>query len=168
MHEPIRDNLEDYLKRPNGRIPQEFQAHLGACEDCASELGLIETQAKMLRSLHCAEEVEPRAGFYARVMERIEDQARASMWSLFLQPSFGRRLAIASATLVLLLGTYFVTTELTEPEVAMAPVTIATDSAPASQPAIAPDEQSGVDEQPSVSRQRQRDAVLVNLASFHE
>ena len=78
----------------------------GACEDCAGELRLIEAQAQTLRSLRCNEEVEPRAGFYARVMNRIEQRGPASIWSLLLQPSFGRRLALASATLVLLLGAY--------------------------------------------------------------
>jgi putative copper export protein len=93
-------------------------------------------------------------------MGRIENQAPASVWSIFLQPSFGRRLAIASAALVVLLGTYLISTEPGSPTVALAP-TVATDtvSAPASE--------SGVP-QDSLQQQRQRDAVLVDLASFHE
>jgi predicted anti-sigma-YlaC factor YlaD len=160
MHQPIRDNLEDYLKGSAQQVPQAFQAHLVACEECASELRLLQTQANMLRSLRSSADVSPSAGFYARVMGRIENQAPASVWSIFLQPSFGRRLAIASAALVVLLGTYLISTEPGSPTVALAP-TVATDtvSAPASE--------SGVP-QDSLQQQRQRDAVLVDLASFHE
>ncbi len=156
MHEPIRENLEDYLNGSAGKIPQEFHSHLTACEECASELRLFDTQSKMLRSLHDAE-TEPRAGFYARVMDRIDEQKRSTMWSLFLEPAFGRRLALASAALVVLLGSYLVTTELTEPAVAMAPVVVTLPETPA------------IDvQQPSLQQQRQRDAVLVNLASFRQ
>ena len=112
MHQPIRDNLEEYLKGSTRKVPQEFHAHLVACEECASELRLLETQAKMLRSLQPDGDLDPRAGFYARVMERVEAGRTArSIWSVFLQPNFGRRLAMASAVLVMLLGTYLVTTE---------------------------------------------------------
>ena len=174
MHEPIRDNLEEYLRHPAGRIPQEFQAHLEACEDCASELPLYQLQAEMLRALRAENETEPRAGFYARVMDRIETQGRASIWSVLLDPGFGRRLAVACATLVVLLGTYFVATELSEPIVAVAPAAVAPNMAsavPASIPE-APVQPNVVRErvvhEDSVRQQRQRDAVLVNLASFHE
>lgn len=160
MHEPIRDNLEEYLRDYPSKISQDFHAHLEACQDCAGELREIEAQAELLHALRPGKEIEPSAGFYARVMDRIETQGPASIWSLLLEPAFGRRLAVASATLVVLLGTYFVTTELSEPMVAVAP-TVAT-SVPAP---------SGFSAQPStdsVQQQRQRDAVLVNLASFHE
>jgi anti-sigma factor RsiW len=159
MHQPIRDNLEEYLKGSTRQVPQAFHAHLVACEECASELRLLETQANMLRSLRSVEDVGPIPGFYARVRERIEDQGRVSIWSIFLQPSFGRRLAIASAALVVLLGTYLVTTEPGDQGLASAP-TVATDivSTPA------PDA-SAVD---SLQQQRQRNEVLVDLASYHE
>jgi predicted anti-sigma-YlaC factor YlaD len=160
MHQPIRDNLEDYLKGSIQQVPQAFHAHLVACEECANELRLLETQANMLRSLRSVEDVVPIPGFYARVMERVEDQGRVSVWSIFLQPSFGRRLAIASATLVLLLGTYLVTTEPGDQGAASSP-SVATDIV--SMPAP---EAGAVDD--SLQQQRQRNAVLVDLASFHE
>ena len=160
MHQPIRDNLEDYLKGSIQQVPQAFHAHLVACEECASELRLLETQANMLRSLRSVEGVVPIRGFYARVMERVEDQGKASIWSIFLQPSFGRRLAIASATLVVLLGTYLVTTEPGDQSLASIP-SVATDMV--SMPAP---EANAVDA--SLQQQRQRNAVLVDLASFHE
>jgi len=164
MHDPIRENLEDYLKGSASNIPQEFQAHLDRCEDCASELRLYEMQAEMLRSLRAGQEVEPRAGFYARVMDRIENEGRSSIWSVLLQPAVGRRMAVACATLVVLLGTYFVATELSEPVVAVAPTIAST--APAL-PEFQPARTQAVRDD-SVQVARQRDAVLVNLASFHE
>jgi len=112
----------------------------------------------MLRSLRSVEDVGPVPGFYARVRERIEDQGRVSVWSIFLQPSFGRRLAIASATLVVLLGTYLVTTEPGDQSVALAPTTVATDTTSTADAGAIQD---------SLQQQR-RDAVLVDLASFHE
>jgi predicted anti-sigma-YlaC factor YlaD len=159
MHQPIRDNLEDYLKGSIQQVPQAFHAHLVACEECASELRLLETQANMLRSLRSVEGVVPIPGFYARVMERVEDQGKASIWSIFLQPSFGRRLAIASATLVVLLGTYLVTTEPGDQSLASIP-SVATDIV------MPAPEANAVDA--SLQQQRQRNAVLVDLASFHE
>jgi predicted anti-sigma-YlaC factor YlaD len=160
MHQPIRDNLEEYLKGSAPQVPQDFHAHLVACEECASELRLLETQANMLRSLRSVGEVMPSAGFYARVMERVEEQDRASVWSVFLQPSFGRRLAIASATLVVLLGTYLVTTEGGDQNGVPAPAVVATDRSTG-----VPSEAAPVQD---IQQQRQRDAVLVDLASFHE
>ena len=158
MHQPIRDNLEEYLRGSARTIPQEFQTHLEACQGCASELRLLAAQAEMLRSLQAnQEEMEPRAGFYARVMDRIEQQGRSSIWSALLDPSFGRRLAMASAALVVLLGTYLVTSERSEPEIAGGSDVVMT-GAPA-QSAVAQD---------SLQQERDRDAVLVNLAGYRQ
>jgi hypothetical protein len=164
MHDPIRDNLEDYLRGSASKIPQEFQAHLDRCEECASELRLYEQQSEILRSIRPGEEFEPRAGFYARVMDRIESEGRSSIWSVLLQPTVGRRMAVTCATLVVLLGSYFVVTELSEPIVAVAP-TIA--SASPALPELQPVRTQAVRDD-STQVARQRDAVLVNLASFHE
>jgi len=158
MHQPIRDNLEEYLKGSARKIPQEFHSHLESCRECASELGLLQSQAEMLRSLQLSAELDPRAGFYSRVMDKIEQEGRSSVWSVLLQPHFGRRLAMASAVLVMLLGTYFVTTEVGEPEVASTDM-VFTGGGPS--PAVAAGEDS-------LQQQRQRDAVLVNLAAYHE
>ena len=158
MHEPIKDNLEEYLNGCRERVPQEFHAHLRACEGCASELKLLEMHSGLLRALRHDEELEPRAGFYARVIDRIEDQSRSSIWSVFLEPRFGRRLAVASAALILLLATYLITTEPGGPEFAPATEVVMT-SAPPSDVTIAPD---------TPERQQQRDAILVDLASYHE
>ena len=166
MHQPIKDNLEEYLRGSAHLVPQAFHAHLEACEECASEVRLLETQAMMLRSLRSSGEAAPRSGFYARVMERVEEQGRTSIWSVFLLPSFGRRLAIASAALVVLLGTYLVSTEPGDRDIALAPATVASETVSAPVP------EAGLSDIPqqrdTLQQQRQRDAVLVDLASFHE
>ena len=64
-------------------------------------------------------EIEPRPGFYARVLERIEAQTPASVFTLFFDSLFGRRLAMVSLALALFLGVYVISSEqMTEPEVA--------------------------------------------------
>lgn len=158
MHQPIKDNLEDYLKGTARKMPQEFQTHMEACGECAGELRMLELQSEMLRSLRTDGEIEPRAGFYARVMDRIEQQqGQSSIWSILLQPNFGRRLAVASAALVVLLGTYLVTSERnSEPEFANTPDVVMTGAQEAS---MATD---------SLQQQRDRDAVLVNLAGYRQ
>src|SRR5579862_2933501 len=107
MHRPIRDRLEEVLAgSPAGE-------HLKECEDCRGEVAAMREQAALLQVLRTPSEaqVEPRAGFYARVMERIEAQGPASIWNLFFESPFGRRIAIASMALALLLGVYVVTSE---------------------------------------------------------
>jgi len=146
MHHQIRESLENYLKGSASDVAAEFHAHLGECSECAGELRSIEAQSQLLRSLRDARGMEPRAGFYARVMERIEAQP-ASIWSVFLEPKFGFRLAVASAALAALLGTYLVTSEPSGPESGSAPVVVSTDIP---------------------QQQQQRDAVLVDLASYHQ
>jgi hypothetical protein len=164
MHEPVKDNLEDYLRGLGGkfarRTPADMQTHLDSCGECASELELLEQQALSLRALRAPAGLEPRAGFYARVMQRI-DEARAAntVWSAFLDPIFGRRLVYASVTLALLLGAYLVSTEPRDYSVYQTPPTV---SAPATQAAISSDDADGV------ATPQERDAVLVNLAAYQE
>jgi hypothetical protein len=153
MHRQIRDKLEDYLKGSHSNTPTEFHRHLEECADCAGELKGLEAQSELLRSLGAAKGAEPRAGFYARVMERIEAQQPFSIWSVFLQPKFGFRLAVASGMLAALLGAYLVTSEPGGPEASVAATTI---SSPVTDTSL---DQDG---------SRQRDAVLVDLASFRQ
>jgi anti-sigma factor RsiW len=156
MHQPIREGLEDYLNGSGDReISQDFAAHLASCRACANQLDLIREQAGLLRVLRPVEDAEPRPGFYARVMDRLENQVDSSIWSIFLRPSFGRRIAIASAALVLLMGTYLVSTEPGERGVSTNPVVSTSRYVDESVP-------------PGDSLQQQRDAVLVNLASYPE
>jgi anti-sigma factor RsiW len=154
MHQAIRKDLEEYLKG-SSEISAEFHRHLGGCGECASELRALEEQSQLLRSLHS--DVEPRVGFYARVMERIEAQQQSSIWSALLERKFGFRLAVASGMLAALLGAYLITSEPSGPETVLAPsVASATTTAGATA------------DQDGIQQERQRDAVLVNLASFRQ
>lgn len=116
MHEPVKENLEEYLKGVGGwfqkPLPSDVEKHLEACGECRIELQEFERQTVALRCLRTPAEAEPRPGFYARVMQRI-DEARttSSVWAAFLEPLFAKRLALASAALVLLIGTYLFSTE---------------------------------------------------------
>lgn len=162
MHKPVRENLEEYLKGRGGnftrRIPSEMEAHLGSCAECTGELREFEEHAAALRSFRAPSGMEPRAGFYARVMQRI-DEARAAncVWTAFLDPVFGKRIMYAAATLALLLGAYLVSTERPVYHPAMsitAPVQTAATGTP--------------DDPDSVTTPQERDAVLVNLATYQE
>lgn len=173
MHEEIRHSLEDFLKSDDflkgsgSQVPAGFHAHLGECAECAGELRALEAQSHLLRSLRAPQDIEPRAGFYARVIQRIEAQP-ASIWSVFLDRKFGFRLAVASAALVALLGTYLVTSEPSGPESASSPAIVLTDTPRTTEASLQTEE--GVQQQPEDGprQQQQRDAVLVDLASYHQ
>jgi predicted anti-sigma-YlaC factor YlaD len=161
MHQEIRQRLEDYLSGENlpgassSQLPAGFEAHLGECAGCAGEVKALAEQAELLRSLRSPRDREPRAGFYARVMERIEAQP-ASIWSLFLERRFGFRLAVASAALAALLGAYLVVSEPGGPELVSSPAVALTDT------------QNVQVNDDGALQQRQRDAVLVDLASYRQ
>ncbi len=106
MHAPIEDGLEGYLA---GKPDSEFVKHLGECAECRQTVALFEDQANMIRAIRVDEQMEPGPGFYARVMGRIEQEKSASIWSVFLEPLFARRLMYATATLTLLLGIFLFT-----------------------------------------------------------
>jgi hypothetical protein len=111
-------------------------------------------QARLFAGLHALPEIEPAAGFYARVMDRIDAQRPVSPWSVFLDSPFGRRLAFASLVLAVLMGTYLVSTEpASEFAVRDSGVVI---SQGESTPVLGPD------------HQQDRDVVLVNLATYRE
>ncbi len=150
MHEPIKEGLEDFLQ---GSAGPEFLAHLKACPDCRTQVERMREQAAMVRLLCVDEEMAPAPGFYARVTAQIEAQGSSSIWSVFLQPVFGRRLMYACLTMVVLLGTYLVTVESSEQQVASTAA-----------------EQYLADEHPAVGTnpQHDRDVVLVRLATFDE
>ena len=157
MHGLIKERLEEYLKGvPGARVPAEFEAHLKTCRECRDELSLIEEHAILLEALRSPGEVEPRVGFYARVMERIEVEAqqRASFWNVFMEPVFGRRLAVASLALMLILGTYLAFTE-----------------ADSTYPPLSADTIIAVEEHPpglGTDQQRDRDTILVTLSTYRE
>jgi predicted anti-sigma-YlaC factor YlaD len=153
MHGPIRDRLEELL---NAESPQDEAArHLSSCESCAAELASMREQALLLHSLRVPEPVEPSAGFYGRVMQRIEENGVRSVWTVFTEGSFGTWLAYASLVLALLVGSWLVTTERHDGHLG-------------SEPVIAHESPSGSDLQVSGDKAHQRDVVLVNLAAYSD
>jgi hypothetical protein len=147
MHEPIKEHLEEYLMRSHSaRLPAEFTAHLASCAECRRELAVMEAHSRVVRVLQPRQELEPSAGFYARILERIEAQRPLSIWSIFLEP-FGRRIAFASMALAVMMSVYLYSTE------------------PGASNAILADE-----DQPGLvlgaTPEQERGAVFVDLASY--
>ena len=148
MHEPIKENLEEYLMRSDGAsLPAEFTAHLVSCAECRREIAVMEAQSRVVRVLKPHQELDPSAGFYARVLERIDAQRPLSIWSIFLEP-FGRRIAFASMALALMMGVYLFSAEPGAPNVT----------------ALPGEDQAGL--VLGVTPDQERGAVFVDLASY--
>ncbi len=112
MHGSTRDGLEELLAA-SGAVgcDRQMREHLSACPECVSDVKAMKTQSDLLQLLRTPEEVEPSPGFYARVLQRIEERAKGSIWSVFIYSPFGKRLVFASLTVAAALGTYVVTQE---------------------------------------------------------
>jgi len=165
MHRVIRDHLEEVLagsdsggasSGANGI--RDFELHLQQCGECRDEIACMREHAAQLRLLRA--DVEPRAGFYARVMERIEAQGARSIWSIFSESPFGKRLAVASMALAVLFGVYLITSEqFMDASGGNRPVQVISD--------VLPNE-----DQPGMvlggTGMPNRDAVLVNLVTYRE
>jgi predicted anti-sigma-YlaC factor YlaD len=108
MHRVIQDRLEEVLADSNLTSPAA--AHLTECGECRDEVSAMRQHASMLRALRAPQADDPRPGFYARVMERIEAQRPVSIWQLF-DSAFGRRIAIASMALAVFFSVYLVSSE---------------------------------------------------------
>lgn len=156
MHQPIQEGLEEYLSG-NAASPRyrEFEAHLSVCRTCRDEVAPLQEHAVLLRTLRAPQDAEPRPGFYARVVDRIESQVRPSFWADFLEPAFARRLMYSSALLILLLGSYLFSTGV--------PAMDTTNSAPE---AILASDEKGPDF--GANPEQDREKVLVRLATYSE
>ncbi len=156
MHYPIRERLEEYLRDGGASADlRGFRSHMETCADCRKRVMEMETQAQLLKSLRAPAGIEPNAGFYARVLARIDSQRPISAWSFFLEPSFSKWFVTASLILVALAGSYMVSSEMQTPFGASSPVVIL-----ASEPSAS--ELLGSD--PT----HDRDQVLVALATYQE
>jgi anti-sigma-K factor RskA len=151
MHRLIQDHLEEVLAESNGEGLKSVAAHLDECKECSEEISAMRKHASMLRSLRppTSEDIAaPRAGFYARVMERIEAQRPIDIWQLFFDSAFGRRIAIASTALALIFSLYLVSSERGQPLVI------------------------SVDDRPAMTRSAaglpDKDTVLVDLVTYRE
>lgn len=157
MHEPVTEHIEAYLAGSD-KLPDQFTAHLAACLACRQELAQLKLQSQLLQLLKPPADLDPHPGFYARVVERIDSQRETSIWSLFLEPAFGRRLALASATLAVLMGLYLFSSE---------PSRITPDNVSGGPTIILP----GEDEVAPVfgaGREQDRGVILVDLATYRE
>ena len=155
MHGLIREHLEEALQdAPGGRTSDEVASHLSGCEACRDEVSEMREQNRVLRSLRAADSPEAAPGFYARVLERIDAQRSSSIWSAFLDPIFDRRVVAASLALAVLLGGFLAYSEagIVAPPTSAETIMEVQDHPP------------GLGE----DRQRDRDTMLVTLATYRE
>jgi hypothetical protein len=167
MHREIQDHIEDVLG--GGDTLKNAREHLTHCDECQSEVRGMQEQTTLIRELRAPEDFasDLRPGFYARVMERIEAEGPISIWNLFIESAFGRRIAVASLALALLIGVYVVTSERSAEE-----TTIALQSQPGTEQTIVAGEDAPAREitrvDQSQSDQSSQDAVLANLVTYRE
>lgn len=152
MHEPVRGQLENLLARKGRTAERDDDSviHLQSCSECLSELNSMKAQSELFQSLRVSEEMEPAVGFYARVLQTIEDRARHSIWAGFIYSPVRTRLAYMSLSLAVLLGVYVVAQETNENNLEQQRVVA---------------QQFYSDAPMFGTPSQQRDAVLVNFAS---
>jgi predicted anti-sigma-YlaC factor YlaD len=161
MHRIIRDHLEEVLTGHGSAPEHPAGKHLAECEECRDAVTAMREQAAILRQWRTPAELDPQPGFYARVLERIETQGPGSVWALFFDTLFARRIAMASLALALLLGVYVISSEqMLEPQTA---------SVEALPQAVFTDDILSDSGQPRlVTAAPDQDAVLVNLVTYRE
>ena len=160
MHEPgkhVGPSRDKWQRSPgNGPLGgNEFERTGRTDPLCAVKFGESDLD-RLLAELKVPEEIYPAPGFYARVMDRIEARQSKSIWAVFLQPLFGRRLAVVSGVLMLLLGAalFVPGSEVDDQLLAQGQTTVVSQSVAELQPIYAPDQD--------------KDAVLVNLVTYQE
>ena len=156
MHGLIRERLEEYLRHsPGKQVSFEVEEHLRLCDECREEVSWMQEQSRLLQVLAPARAMDPSPGFYARVIDRIEARQIPSIWSIFLEPAFGRRILATSLALACLLGGFLAFTE-TELEQHTRPAAASIMAVEEHPPGLGQD------------RQRDRETMLVTLATYHE
>jgi len=171
MHRHVREHLEEVLAdRGSSKSSGEAGTHLAECRECSDEVNAMRGHAALLREWRAPEkeEAEPRPGFYARVLERIEAEGPASIWNLFFESTFGRRLAIASLALAALLGVGLISTEWLSNQ----GTETAVETRPFAQElrgqVVVGEDQPGVVLTGAVDSAPDQDSVLVNLVTYRE
>ncbi len=157
MHQPMEPGLESYLA---GKPDESFLRHMEECVECREAVSVAQFHSEIIQTLRVpaeAESFQPAPGFYARVVDRIEAQRDNSIWSVFLEPLFGRRLMYASAVLTLLLGIFLFTSP--REDQSMAEQILAEQSHP-SVTAASFDQDDHM--------QQDRETVLVQLTTYQE
>jgi len=170
MHREVSKYLEDLL---SGAPADSAEKHLNACAACREEIASLRAQAALVRELKASADIEPRPGFYARVMERIEAEGAVSIWNLFAESAFGKRIAVASLALAVLLGIYLVSAERNaEPIVTNQAAGAVADAATVSPATISvvvnEDAPGAVLSRLDQDQQTPNDDMLVNLVTYRE
>jgi anti-sigma factor RsiW len=114
MHAAVMESLEEYLSGSlNSVARQRVEAHLDQCEICREEIAAMEDVSGLFESLDSDEAIEPAPGFYARLMQRVDERKPApSLANLFaFDLAIGRRLAFACLLTLAVMGTYLVSRE---------------------------------------------------------
>jgi len=113
MHQIIQDGLEDFLADACSRAERtRIESHLEQCDECRREVDSMKDLSQMFSTLRSPDPPQPSLGFYARVTNLIEkQQPESSLWAAFLEPVFGRRLALACLLVMAMLGTVLMTRE---------------------------------------------------------
>lgn len=156
MHALIKERLEEYLRGAGEQADlAAFRAHLASCRDCSEEIEGMQSQVRLLLLLRLPEDAEPGAGFYARVMDRIDSERRASPLYAFLDLQIAHRLIFASMTVVIVLGSYLVYTEQSPSFGESGPVAVLAS-------------QTAERELVGAHQAQDRETVLVALASYKE
>ena len=129
MHREIQNHIEEALD--SQRASQSLVSqHLDGCPECGGEIRAMREQAALLRDLRAPADLEPGVGFYARVLQRIEAEGPVSIWNLFIESAFGKRIALASLALALLLGVYVISSERAAQDPAVQDAVVATEQTP--------------------------------------
>jgi predicted anti-sigma-YlaC factor YlaD len=112
MHQTIQDGLEDFLADACDRVERaRIEAHLQQCAECRHEVDMMKEMAGLFETLRSSDAPVPSPGFSAGVTALIERQRSESFWIGFLEPVFGRRLALASLLVLAMLGTVLMSRE---------------------------------------------------------
>jgi hypothetical protein len=170
MDRQIKADLEEYLRGTMASGPREdFERRLDASGgETRKTVELFLSHSAMIREAYRVsdDDLAPPAGFYGRVMARVQQQRSASIWFAFLEPAFSRRLAFASLALLLLLSVTMITTAPEQGQVA------AVEAEPSYHaPSYhAMDAFARQDDDPAwgVNRERDRNTILVNLTTYQE
>lgn len=150
MHGSIRDRLEDLLAGRSAAANRTTAEHFNSCPDCLSEFEVMKAQAGLFGTLRVKEEMDPAPGFYARVLQRIEERAKESIWAPLIYSRMAMRVAYASLTVALALGSYVVASESRDGHLRSEQASV---------------QQVHYDTLVTGSQAEQRDAVLANFAS---
>jgi len=115
MHQTIQDGLEDFLAGTAAKVERvRIESHLRECAECRQEIETMREMSELFVSLRSPDPPVPSPSFYASVNNLIEMQQPKSLWEVFLEPVFGKRLALASLLVLATLGTVLMSRETEE------------------------------------------------------